>query len=367
MGGKRAKAIPDVPTMKELGYNIEYYLWVGIFAPKGTPDSAITFLRRASARRRTAISTRPQSPIWAGPRVSGCTGIRKILGQRCQAVDRGGGHDRSRQVMIGNGSINRVCARDRAHRRQFTGTNRNGRIDGSTQFRRRLDGRRRRTGCRSGTGATGLPVEGDHADQSIPAGRSRRRGRPAAGGGARADLQTAGGDGDQGRRRRTGRRPVRRQRQAGRLHALVHIVSISGFAEVDKLFGRSRSSPAPISFRSRASSPTRCCWWSTTSSPTRPSRTWSTTPRSVPRHRVQLVRALWRAASADRAVHEGGRHPEMRHLPTNGGGPALTAILGNNSQMSPGVVDAAADQGRQAAGAGVVWRRAVEYCRMCRR
>lgn len=47
MGGKRAKAIPDVPTMKELGYNIEYYLWVGIFAPKGTPDSAIAVLRKS--------------------------------------------------------------------------------------------------------------------------------------------------------------------------------------------------------------------------------------------------------------------------------------------------------------------------------
>jgi tripartite-type tricarboxylate transporter receptor subunit TctC len=46
MGGKRAKAIPDVPTMKELGFDIEYYLWVGIFAPKGTPDSAISVLRK---------------------------------------------------------------------------------------------------------------------------------------------------------------------------------------------------------------------------------------------------------------------------------------------------------------------------------
>ena len=46
MGGKRSKAIPDVPTMKELGYDIEYYLWVGIFAPKGTPDSAISVLRK---------------------------------------------------------------------------------------------------------------------------------------------------------------------------------------------------------------------------------------------------------------------------------------------------------------------------------
>jgi tripartite-type tricarboxylate transporter receptor subunit TctC len=44
-GGERAKSLPDVPTMKELGYNVEYYLWVGLFAPKGTSDTIITFLR----------------------------------------------------------------------------------------------------------------------------------------------------------------------------------------------------------------------------------------------------------------------------------------------------------------------------------
>jgi tripartite-type tricarboxylate transporter receptor subunit TctC len=44
-GAERSKALPDVPTMKELGYNIEYYLWVGSFAPKGTPDAVITYLR----------------------------------------------------------------------------------------------------------------------------------------------------------------------------------------------------------------------------------------------------------------------------------------------------------------------------------
>ena len=44
-GAERAKSLPDVPTMKELGYNIEYYLWVGLFAPKGTPDNIITYLR----------------------------------------------------------------------------------------------------------------------------------------------------------------------------------------------------------------------------------------------------------------------------------------------------------------------------------
>jgi tripartite-type tricarboxylate transporter receptor subunit TctC len=46
-GGARSKALPDVPTMKELGYNIEYYLWVGMFAPKATPDAVIGFLRDA--------------------------------------------------------------------------------------------------------------------------------------------------------------------------------------------------------------------------------------------------------------------------------------------------------------------------------
>ena len=44
-GATRSKALPDVPTMKELGYNLEYYLWVGLFAPKGTPEAVVTYLR----------------------------------------------------------------------------------------------------------------------------------------------------------------------------------------------------------------------------------------------------------------------------------------------------------------------------------
>jgi tripartite-type tricarboxylate transporter receptor subunit TctC len=46
-GGARSKALPDVPTMKELGFNIEYYLWVGMFAPKGTPEPVVKTLRQA--------------------------------------------------------------------------------------------------------------------------------------------------------------------------------------------------------------------------------------------------------------------------------------------------------------------------------
>jgi tripartite-type tricarboxylate transporter receptor subunit TctC len=44
-GATRAPAWPDVPTMKELGYDLEYYLWVGLFAPKGTPEPIVTRLR----------------------------------------------------------------------------------------------------------------------------------------------------------------------------------------------------------------------------------------------------------------------------------------------------------------------------------
>jgi tripartite-type tricarboxylate transporter receptor subunit TctC len=42
---KRVKALPDVPTFKELGYDLEYYFWVGMFAPKGTPAPIINTLR----------------------------------------------------------------------------------------------------------------------------------------------------------------------------------------------------------------------------------------------------------------------------------------------------------------------------------
>src|SRR3982751_1967392 len=38
---KRAASLPDVPTLKELGYDVLYTLWVGLFAPKGTPDAIV--------------------------------------------------------------------------------------------------------------------------------------------------------------------------------------------------------------------------------------------------------------------------------------------------------------------------------------
>ena len=42
---QRVKVLPDVPTFKEQGYDLEYYFWVGIFAPKGTPVPIVNTLR----------------------------------------------------------------------------------------------------------------------------------------------------------------------------------------------------------------------------------------------------------------------------------------------------------------------------------
>jgi tripartite-type tricarboxylate transporter receptor subunit TctC len=53
-GAKRAPALPEVPTMKELGYDVEFYLWVGLFAPKDTPDQVISVLRDASKKAASA-------------------------------------------------------------------------------------------------------------------------------------------------------------------------------------------------------------------------------------------------------------------------------------------------------------------------
>jgi tripartite-type tricarboxylate transporter receptor subunit TctC len=46
-GEKRSKALPDVPTLKERGIDVTYYLWVGLFAPKGTPQPIVSALGAA--------------------------------------------------------------------------------------------------------------------------------------------------------------------------------------------------------------------------------------------------------------------------------------------------------------------------------
>jgi tripartite-type tricarboxylate transporter receptor subunit TctC len=47
---KRAASLPDVPTLKELGHDVEFSLWVGLFAPKGTPTDVVNKLRTESRK-----------------------------------------------------------------------------------------------------------------------------------------------------------------------------------------------------------------------------------------------------------------------------------------------------------------------------
>jgi len=44
-GAQRIEAFPQVPTFKELGYDIEYFIWAGMFAPRGTPEPVVKVLR----------------------------------------------------------------------------------------------------------------------------------------------------------------------------------------------------------------------------------------------------------------------------------------------------------------------------------
>lgn len=50
-GAERHASYPNLPTFKELGYkDVEYYIWAGMFAPKGTPDAVMNALRDAARR-----------------------------------------------------------------------------------------------------------------------------------------------------------------------------------------------------------------------------------------------------------------------------------------------------------------------------
>jgi tripartite-type tricarboxylate transporter receptor subunit TctC len=47
-GASRIAAFPEVPTLKELGYDLEYYAWAGLFAPRAVPGPVVKALREAT-------------------------------------------------------------------------------------------------------------------------------------------------------------------------------------------------------------------------------------------------------------------------------------------------------------------------------
>jgi tripartite-type tricarboxylate transporter receptor subunit TctC len=46
-GTERLKLLPDIPTLKELGYDAEFYIWTGVFVPAATPAPIQARLREA--------------------------------------------------------------------------------------------------------------------------------------------------------------------------------------------------------------------------------------------------------------------------------------------------------------------------------
>ena len=50
-GAQRVPSFPDVPTFKELGYmDVEFYIWAGLFTPRGMPEQIMAKLRDAMGR-----------------------------------------------------------------------------------------------------------------------------------------------------------------------------------------------------------------------------------------------------------------------------------------------------------------------------
>ena len=60
---QRSPFLPDVPTFKEAGYDIEGTGWYGVFAPAKTPADVVERLNEAHRRRREDAA-RSRSGCW---------------------------------------------------------------------------------------------------------------------------------------------------------------------------------------------------------------------------------------------------------------------------------------------------------------
>jgi tripartite-type tricarboxylate transporter receptor subunit TctC len=47
-GTTKLETMPDVPSLKQSGYNAEYAQWSGLFVPAGTPEPVVQRLRAAA-------------------------------------------------------------------------------------------------------------------------------------------------------------------------------------------------------------------------------------------------------------------------------------------------------------------------------
>jgi tripartite-type tricarboxylate transporter receptor subunit TctC len=114
---------------------------------------------------------------------------------------------------------------------------------------------------------------------------------------------------------------------------LIHIVSISGFAEVDKLFGRTpkftRADFVPIARFTEGP----MVLIVNDKTPYKTLKELVEDAKKRPNEIIFSSSGLYGALHLPTALFMKAAGIQMRHLPTNGGGPALTALLGNNSQV----------------------------------
>ena len=213
------------------------------------------------------------------------------------------------------------------------------------------------------------PSHADHFHQSVSAGRRRRRRRPAARRRARADPQAAvlietkaGAAGQVGGQ-------VAATAKPDGYTLLIHIVSISGFAEVDKLFGRqpkfTRADFIPIA-RLTAGPMVLVV---NDQTPYKTLKELVDDAKNNPDKLIFSSSGLYGALHLPTALFMKAAGIKMHHLPTNGGGPALTALLGNNAQVLVSSIAAASGQikaGKLRALACFV-RNARPRCPTCRR
>ena len=114
---------------------------------------------------------------------------------------------------------------------------------------------------------------------------------------------------------------------------LVHIVSISGFAEVDKLYGRpvkfTRDDFIPIA-RFIADPMVLVV---NDQQPYKTLKEFVDDVKKRPNELIFSSSGMHGALHLPTALFMKAAGIQMRHLPTHGGGPAVTALLGNNSQV----------------------------------
>jgi tripartite-type tricarboxylate transporter receptor subunit TctC len=77
-GAQRLVALPDVPTLKEQGFDVEFYIWSALFAPAGLAPATLEQLRAAARKSAT-------DPAFVAAMKAIDTPVRHLEGAELQA------------------------------------------------------------------------------------------------------------------------------------------------------------------------------------------------------------------------------------------------------------------------------------------